>query len=137
MMLQHISSEMIRGHLPLPGTVVWLLLTVLTDLAYYVGLVLETLACFVFFFFLIDPAPTEISPLPLHAALPIWDSQRRRAVGAIERFGSAKKGECGLHRRDRMRLHVGSLEDRHKAVSCGLIDITAGDGFMEIGRAHV
>src|ERR1044072_4742704 len=27
--------------------------------------------CLFFFFFFIDPAPTEISPLPLHDALPI------------------------------------------------------------------
>src|SRR2546430_4460926 len=27
--------------------------------------------CLLFFFFLMDPAPPEISPLPLHAALPI------------------------------------------------------------------
>src|SRR2546422_9687251 len=31
---------------------------------------------FHFFFFLNDPAPTEISPLPLHAALPIFPSSR-------------------------------------------------------------
>src|SRR5256885_8400472 len=31
-----------------------------------------------FFFFLKDPAPTEISPLPLHDALPIWTVSRRK-----------------------------------------------------------
>src|SRR3989440_388716 len=31
------------------------------------------------FFFFNDPAPTEISPLPLHAALPIWRRRRPAA----------------------------------------------------------
>src|SRR5256885_4966368 len=35
-------------------------------------LVLLLLILFFFFFFFNDPAPTEIYPLPLHDALPIW-----------------------------------------------------------------
>src|SRR2546421_3660036 len=35
-------------------------------------------SCFSFFFFN-DPAPTEISPLPLHAPLPIWRRRRPAA----------------------------------------------------------
>src|SRR3989304_2930446 len=40
---------------------------------------------FFFFFFFNDPAPTEIYPLPLHAALPIWPRQDARgaAVGLV------------------------------------------------------
>src|SRR3989449_4055054 len=34
----------------------------------------------IFFFFLNDPAPPEISPLPLHAALPISTARRPRAA---------------------------------------------------------
>src|SRR2546422_10093153 len=37
------------------------------------------------FFFFKDPAPTEISPLPLHDALPIWP----HAVINFERYESA------------------------------------------------
>src|SRR5256885_6455150 len=39
-----------------------------------------TSLCFFFFFFLNDPAPPEISPLPLHDALPIFRSDPRRAA---------------------------------------------------------
>ena len=53
------------------------------------------------------------------------DGQRLRAVGPIQHLGGGQQGESGLHRRDGMRVHVGSLEDRHKAVSRGLIDIAA------------
>src|SRR5256885_15636510 len=35
-----------------------------------------------FFFFFNDTAPTEIYPLPLHAALPISDGARQRGGGA-------------------------------------------------------
>src|SRR2546430_15525527 len=37
------------------------------------------------FFFLNDPAPPEISPLPLHAALPIW-----RAGLMFQRLASSR-----------------------------------------------
>ena len=53
------------------------------------------------------------------------DSQWQGAVGTIERFSSAEQGERRLHRGDRMCLHVSSLEDRHKTVAGGLIDIAA------------
>src|SRR2546430_12349415 len=41
-----------------------------------------------FFFFLMDPAPTEFSPLPLHAALPIL--ARRLVISAAEDVGLAE-----------------------------------------------
>src|SRR5256884_2023246 len=42
-----------------------------------------------FFFFLNDPAPTEISPLPLHAALPISAelAQLLELLPALDAFG--------------------------------------------------
>src|SRR2546422_6308169 len=45
-------------------------------------------ACFAFFFFFNDPAPTEIYTLPLHDALPIWAAPESRSApgGADERL---------------------------------------------------
>src|SRR2546430_14421913 len=48
---------------------------------------------FFFFFFLNDPAPPEISPLPLHAALPIsaGDYCRQGAAGAGNRHDPPRR----------------------------------------------
>src|SRR2546430_12616792 len=40
-----------------------------------------------FFFFFNDPAPTEISPLPLHDALPIYPRPRVRVLEPLRRRG--------------------------------------------------
>src|SRR5258708_12113360 len=47
-------------------------------------------SCFLFFFFN-DRAPTEISPLPLHAALPIWPA----GSGSGDSFAPAPQGRVG------------------------------------------
>src|SRR3712207_7735348 len=51
-----------------------------------------------FFFFLNDPAPTEIYTLPLHAALPIWI---RRQPGRLSR--TAGSSSAARHRSRRPR----------------------------------
>src|SRR5260370_21742867 len=51
-----------------------------------------------FFFFLNDTPPTEIYPLPLHDALPIWGDRRRRAAApdraavAVRRIARERPG---------------------------------------------
>src|SRR2546430_6035183 len=56
---------------------------------------------YVFFFFFKDTATTEISPLPLHDALPIWAPQlpRRRPEPRRRRAGCATLGGPARHRR--------------------------------------
>src|SRR5258705_13652567 len=48
----------------------------------------------VFFFFFNDPAPTEISPLSLHDALPIWPGHREPGRDLP---GPAQRLRIGLH----------------------------------------
>src|SRR5256884_8312590 len=68
-----------------------------------------------FFFFLNDPAPPEISPLPLHAALPIY--RRGPPGGALDQrvpggFGPARRQAPHGHRIDRRPPRGGLLPAR-------------------------
>src|SRR5256885_13614681 len=79
-----------------------------------------------FFFFLKDTAPTEISPLPLHDALPISGSPRRCAArsdrrqcgrevgidGNVDGLGNKRAGCSVRHYRQAMRARA----DRNSAV---------------------
>src|SRR2546430_7189517 len=50
--------------------------------------------CFLFFFFN-DTAPTEIYPLPLHDALPIFSAASRSSIRSISRRnGAIRKTTC-------------------------------------------
>src|SRR3712207_9554615 len=51
-----------------------------------------------YFFFFNDPATTEIYPLSLHDALPIYPGRR---PGRLRRGGAPRRGGLGLPRRDR------------------------------------
>src|SRR5256885_13795127 len=91
-----------------------------------------------FFFFFKDAAPTEISPLPLHAALPIWcatirDLQRRASRPPHERTGLRVKllDRDVLHGRCNQRCN---LDTKRKYFSPFKPGITSQ---VEIGRAHV
>src|SRR2546429_7547520 len=91
----------------------------------------------IFFFFFKDPAPTEISPLPLHDALPIYGDEplplraaarRRHQLHAQQREGRDR----------RLRRHRHGLSGR-PARPAGA---NPGEGVprdlpAEIGRAHV
>src|SRR5256885_7546483 len=57
---------------------------------------------FTFFFFLNEPAPTEISPLPLHAALPI---PRRSARRSARRVPGRRGSRAQLHAHGRRARH--------------------------------
>src|SRR2546430_13136057 len=65
---------------------------------------------FFFFFFLNDPAPPEISPLPLHDALPIC--ARGRSCGSAgrgrERQGQAQSEPCRPTAADRKSTRLNS-----------------------------
>src|SRR2546430_17543748 len=71
---------------------------------------------FVIFFFYNDPATTEFSPFPLHAALPILrdfphENRRRQSrqwLSAFDRFGM---GRCGGSEPS----HKAGLKRRHRA----------------------
>src|SRR2546428_4786444 len=67
-----------------------------------------------FFFFFSDPAPTEIYPLPLHDALPIWPRDghraRRRRIGES---GNRRWRRRGPPRRgDRKSTRLNSSHDQ-------------------------
>src|SRR5260370_10870177 len=82
-----------------------------------------------FFFFLKDPAPTEIYPLPLHAALPIYQRAKvlvmtsSNRIARWRRVHTAAVSSCrfqprffveGLHRRElapRAAIVVGRSEE--------------------------
>src|SRR5256885_16745941 len=64
------------------------------------------LICLPFFFFFNDTAPPEISPLPLHAALPIsWPSRRKRPSFSFPPVSSA-----GVPSRTRSEEHTSELQ---------------------------
>src|SRR2546430_4542975 len=76
-----------------------------------------------FFFFFNDPAPTEISPLPLHAALPIY--KKKNEVGGI----TADLQTCtappraimvGAPQRPRSEEHTSELQSQSNLV-CRLL----------------
>src|SRR5256885_1073446 len=64
---------------------------------------------FVFFFFFNDPAPTEISPLPLHDALPIF-LQPRHALA--DGRGRSAQHPPGRHE----TAGLGDLNEHHETV---------------------
>src|SRR5258707_11765128 len=78
------------------------------------------------FFFFKDTAPTEISPLPLHAALPIFDSLRRAAAfvggepAVRRRCLLAGLGVEVAHDRRRSEEHTSELQSRQYLV-CRLL----------------
>src|SRR5256886_17052943 len=89
------------------------------------------------FFFLNDPAPTEIYPFPLPAALPIWARRYRRHEGPDE-------ARELLFRRE--RLHPGHIftppgQSTEQVMSRRLTACSKADfeqpRTMQIGRAHV
>src|SRR5256885_14671277 len=74
----------------------------LLELTYSVYILVILHVPIFFFFFLNDPPPPEFSPLPLHAAFPIWVGEarrhdrvpRRRHVGRAQRGGErVREGE--------------------------------------------
>src|SRR5258705_13610447 len=80
-----------------------------------------------FFFFFIDPAPPEISPLPLHAALPFLPADGlRRALGVAaggagdrDRERAVATASTNRLRQDRAGIAAGGLDganaaDRHR-----------------------
>src|SRR2546430_16771681 len=94
-------------------------------------------ACF--FFFLNEPPPTEFSPLPLHAALPISDRRVADIAGwTAPDYASVNVSERGATELMRALLEAGvgieagvwSVEDADRLVATELAD-------REIGRAHV
>src|SRR2546430_5661177 len=70
-----------------------------------------------FFFFLNAPPTTEISPLPLHAALPIYQgedlAQRGVAVGVGAPRHGDERGELGVAQRGEDRRDPGEDEREH------------------------
>src|SRR2546421_258595 len=67
-----------------------------------------------FFFFLNDPAPTEIYPLPLHAALPIYPQDRddvlHLLVALQHRLHAARGIVVLLAHHQRVELAAGGIE---------------------------
>src|SRR5256884_8383336 len=114
---------------------------ILGRLCIIVSLIMISIPSMVSFFFLNDPAPTEIYPLPLHAPLPIshpfsggeHPAQRRISqdqAGAErppDRAGRAEDFRVRALPRDAPADYRAPC-DRTSAVAC------AGE---EIGRAHV
>src|SRR2546430_17573989 len=91
-----------------------------------------------FFFFLNDPAPTEISPFPLHDALPIsFESQRDgKLVGVDVDSGDQIAKRLGLAA-EPMNMEFKGLIP---ALQGGRLDIINSAMYMtqeQIGRAHV
>src|SRR3989440_12265551 len=91
-------------------------------------------AVWFFFFFLNDPAPTEIYPLSLHDALPICRASASAPSGSPHpprpRRGSrGRLGRPSLRRADRVWRRSGAPLAR--------AGIGAGPAHAEIGRAHV
>src|SRR5258708_34800133 len=90
------------------------------------------------FFFLNDPATTEISPLPLPDALPFLRVGRGRAGdGPLVRRGADERGDLcghGLAEGDPGRCRVGPAADAERAP---LAEDALDVGLGEIGRAHV
>src|SRR5260370_33989662 len=92
-----------------------------------------------FFFFLKDPAPTEFSPLPLHAALPICVERfygPGRSVFVVERHQLHRPphdAALGVQLLDRQfrRLHD---RRRHDAVYAGEADRHGDDDWLLLGR---
>src|SRR5256886_14754555 len=83
-----------------------------------------------FFFFFNDPAPTEISPLPLHDALPIsWPPPRAAPPGCSRAPSPASRRRTAPPRSARARTPAPAAPPagvRARALRGG-----------EIGRAHV
>src|SRR2546425_8962259 len=78
-------------------------------------------AAFIFFFFFNDTAPTEISPLPLHDALPISASssgagaQKQAVLVESPQPGrAARAGKGQRHRINHGRGAVGEKRSRHR-----------------------
>src|SRR2546428_10549354 len=91
------------------------------------------------FFFFNDPAPTEISPLPLHAALPISDDRRREAG-----VSGRARGGIGIIPPPRHRPDItgGTGDERERAGEPGNDDRRRrarprAHARLKIGRAHV
>src|SRR2546430_13139720 len=78
-----------------------------------------------FFFFLNDPAPTEISPLSLHAALPIYSdhSRQHHLLLHSENILCTKQAAC--HRSEE---HTSELQSQSNSVCRLLLEkkLTAG-----------
>src|SRR2546430_13878476 len=89
-----------------------------------------------FFFFFNDPAPTETSPLPLHAALPIF-ARRVDRRGVDARAVAGQEGERRTVRR-RGKVERERRRRRHLAPGHLLAAVVVEDRVvLEIGRAHV
>src|SRR2546430_13765359 len=98
---------------------------------------LLTSACYSFFF-LNDPPPTEFSPLPLHAALPISPRARRRHTP--DRPAAAGGRRSLLPPRDSQSYPRGLLGGERSALdypSAGPAGTRRGLLRGKIGRAHV
>src|SRR5256714_6035704 len=70
-----------------------------------------TLHFFIFFFFN-DPAPPEFSPLPLHAALPIWCTRRSRRSSSSPRPRCTIRHSAGNSRPPGSRSGTASFRSR-------------------------
>src|SRR2546430_7717694 len=88
------------------------------------------------FFFLNDPPPTEISPLPLHAALPISRLQNQNEVRVRDRLKVMSDHETGFGAHQttqrlahlRFALHVEACHRLVQDQNRGITDKRAGDG---------
>src|SRR2546429_8814190 len=103
----------------------------ITSRIFSFSLFMVSLLCF-FFFFFNDPAPTEIYPLPLPAALPIWGFGRGR-VAAPRRAAAGR--EENRRRRDRREPH--HHRQPHVPRHARRQGLGPRPDRAEIGRAHV
>src|SRR2546430_14377871 len=98
------------------------------------------LECGSFFFFLNDPAPPEISPLPLPAAFPflVGDGPKRTRLEQLARSLEIEKAVsfCGWISHEEVLSRMRSAD---VLVFPSIRDNGAGVVFeaLEIGRAHV
>src|SRR2546430_15890052 len=89
-----------------------------------------------FFFFLNDPAPPEIYPLPLHDAFPIW-ARPRASDDAVVRAGRRPGAGNGDRRALGAVVRPGGVRPPADRRGRGVPRPRRRAAGAEIGRAHV
>src|SRR5256885_16956991 len=93
-----------------------------------------------FFFFYNNPAPTDIYPLPLHDALPIYDETPRLAREIAELAASREERRAPFERNAKsdMPLFVARIRGSlHRDVERVVRGVRRERDLFQIGRAHV
>src|SRR2546428_11415141 len=91
---------------------------------------------FFFFFFFNDPAPTEISPFPLHDALPISGDRRPRSLPSHAPGGPPVTPDVDALAREVVEGSPRALARALPGVESGGERAGALAARLEIGRAH-